>query len=133
MPIDVRFEGEILRITFSGALSQEDLSELTQSVMALEQQSAVIPHRITDMRPATGMNIDFHSVYELARLRRATRFPNTFKSALIASDLVHVGFARMFQTLNDHPSIFIEIFPDEPQALAWIHTPGFDPPLLSPS
>jgi hypothetical protein len=45
-----------------------------------------------------------------AEHRKAQTLANPVKSAAVAPQPVHVGFARMFQTLNEHPQITIEIF-----------------------
>jgi len=42
------------------------------------------------------------------------------KSAIVAATPVQVGYARMFQMLNEHPSVTVEIFGDLPTAVAWL-------------
>jgi hypothetical protein len=39
----------------------------------------------------------------------------------VAPTPVGRGFARMFQTLHDHPPIQIEIFDSESQAVSWLN------------
>jgi len=95
----------------------------------------VVRSRISDLRPAVRLDIDFNGVAALAAERVRRSFPNSFKSAIIAPDPARFGFARMFQTLNDNPQITLAIFRDEPEALAWIMAPGLAPPAMpwSPS
>jgi hypothetical protein len=66
-------------------------------------------------------------VLQFVQGRLRLEFPNPFKSALVAKDLVHYGFARMYETLNDHPQTVIAIFSDEAEALKWILEPGLEP------
>jgi polysaccharide deacetylase 2 family uncharacterized protein YibQ len=83
---------------------------------------------LTDLRPVTRLEITFDGVLDVANQRMRTKFPNAFKSAIVASDVAHYGFARMFQTLNDHPQISIAIFPDTPKALQWLEAAGQELP-----
>ena len=123
MSYALRMEGETLRIEFSGTFTNEDLSRGEVDVSQLEESSASIPHRIADLRPVQRLEIDFVGVLALADARRWKRFKNPFKTAIIAPDLVRYGFARMFQTLNDHPQIVIAIFGEEVDAVSWLKRP----------
>jgi hypothetical protein len=50
------------------------------------------------------------------------------RSALIALQPVHFGFARMFQMLNDNPRIQIRIFPNLDDAVLWLESKGIKSP-----
>jgi len=128
MAYALRMEDGILMITFSGTLTNEDLSAGGDEVGKLEQSVSVVPHRIADLRPVRRVEIDFDGVYAFASSRRRLRFTNPFKTAIIVSDIVHFGFARMFQTLNDHPQISISIFGNDADAMSWLKMPGHAPP-----
>jgi hypothetical protein len=121
-------EGETLKIEFSGTFTNQDLSRGEIGVTELEVSSALIPHRSADLRPVDRLEIDFIGVLALADARRWRRFKNPFKTAIIAPDLVRYGFARMFQTLNDHPQIVIAIFGEEAEAVNWLGLPDVKPP-----
>jgi hypothetical protein len=45
---------------------------------------------------------------------------NPVKTAIVAPKPVHVGFARMFQILTDHPQIIVEVFATVVAAEAWL-------------
>jgi hypothetical protein len=128
MPYTIKTGEPILHITLLGTLTNEDLAALAREAMDLERSLAVVPHRLTDTRPATRLEITFDGILDFANKRMQLKFPNSFKSAIVASDVVRFGFARMFQTLNDHPQISIAIFPDTPTALHWLEQPGHDLP-----
>ena len=128
MPLDMELTGSILRVTLSGTLTNADLRDGAREVDKLERSLPNVPNRLTDTRPVTRLEIDFQGVLDLANARLRLHFPNAFKSAIIAADVAHYGFARMFQTLNDHPKIRIAIFPDEAEALAWLAEPGLHMP-----
>lgn len=128
MSYALRMEGETLKIEFSGTFTNQDLSRGEIDVAELEEASAVVPHRIADLRPVERLEIDFAGVLALAEARLSRRFANPFKSAIIADDIAHYGFARMYQTLNDHPQMVIAIFRGEAEAVSWLRLPDFKPP-----
>ena len=128
MSYALRMEGETLKIEFSGTFTNQDLSRGEIDVEELEESSALIPHRIADLRPVERLEIDFAGVLALAEARRGRRFKNPFKTAIIAPDLASYGFARMYQTLNDHPQVVIAIFGEEAEAANWLGLPDLEPP-----
>ena len=128
MSYTIREESGILRITFWGTFQNDDLSRGGDEVDLIERSAAVVPHRVSDLRPVERLEIDFIGVLSLAMARRRLQFKNPFKSAIIATDIAHFGFARMFQILNNHPQICIAIFGDEDSALKWLQLPGLAPP-----
>ncbi|HET9235019.1 MAG TPA: hypothetical protein VFP10_12835 [Candidatus Eisenbacteria bacterium] len=128
MSYALRMEGETLKIEFSGTFTNQDLSHGALDVAELEESSALIPHRIADLRPVERLEIDFIGVLALADARRSRRFENPFKTAIIAPDQARFGFARMFQTLNDHPQMVIAIFGEEAEAVNWLRLPDLKAP-----
>jgi hypothetical protein len=130
MSYEIRFEGGLLKAIFSGTVTNSDLSGLADAVAHVEASWAVTPHRMADLRSIERLDIDFTGVFAMAEGRRHARLRNPIKTAIIASDLVHFGFARMFQTLNDHPQIAIAIFRDEDEALQWLQSAELAPPIV---
>lgn len=128
MSYALRMEGETLKIEFSGTFTNQDLSAGAMDVAEFEESSGLIPHRIADLRPVGRLEIDFIGVLTLAEARRKRQFNNPFKTAIIAPDQARFGFARMYQTLNDHPQIVIAIFGDEAEAVNWLRLPGLEAP-----
>ena len=61
-------------------------------------------------------------------IHRRQRLANPIKTAILASNLVQFGFARMFQALNDHPQIVVAIFGDDEDALRWLQRADLSPP-----
>ena len=120
MPITFEYRDSIFWIGFSGALSSKDLMDYMKAFGDEEDRLAVTPHRIADLTALAEITIGFDDILSLAKGRRVKKFPNAFKSAIVANTEVQTGFARMFQTLNNNPQIAIKIFPDRESALAWI-------------
>jgi len=129
MPYEIRFEAGLLRVVFSGAVTNADLAGVADAAAHVEASWDVVPHRIADLRSIERLDIDFTGVFAMAEARRHVRLRNPIKTAIIASDLVHFGFARMFQTLNDHPQITIAIFRGDDQALAWLQSAELGAPI----
>jgi hypothetical protein len=127
MPFTIDTSQPTLRVTFTGTLSNQDLLDAGKEAARIESGYSVIPHRLCDLRPVTRVEINFQGVLALATERLKLTFPNSFKSAIIANDVVRYGFARMFETLNDHPQITIAIFSDEPEAMRWLSEAGAAP------
>jgi len=120
MPYTIKLENKVLRLALSGRITGHDLLSVLAEAKNYETNVDVIPHRITDMSGIVELAVHYADVSVLAEKRRELRFPNSFKSAIIANNPQHLGYARMFQTLNDNPQITIRIFPDESAASQWI-------------
>ncbi len=124
MPYTIRVENNVVRVALTGCITASDLTALAGESKNYEHNVAVVPHRITDMTGIEELAIHYPDISALAAMRGQVRFPNAFKSAIIARNVNHVGYARMFQTLNDNPQIVVRIFPDEASANEWIGCPG---------
>lgn len=113
------FEG-VVRLTFTGELRSADLMEIAQKISDIEAESEVTPHRMTDLSKVTGIDVNFQGMELFAEQRRKAPLKNPVKSAIIAPTPLLYGFARMFQTLNDHPEIEIKIFDEMTAAIRWL-------------
>jgi hypothetical protein len=123
MPYTITVENKVVRTALTGRITAQDLVALTGESKNYEENVDVVPHRITDMRGIEELAIHFPDISALAEKRGQVRFPNAVKSAIIAHDRLHLGYARMYQTLNHNPQMVIQIFPDEASALEWIAYP----------
>lgn len=131
MSFEIRTDRPNIEIRIFGTFTNDDLGRLAIEARRIEVSEPVVRHRITDTREITQLACDFRGVAAFADDRRRCTFPNAFKSAIVAPDVAHFGFARMFQTLNDHPQISIAIFPDVDEALTWLSAVGVDLPAKS--
>jgi len=120
MPITSSYNGEFIVTKLTGLIALPDLMAHAEEIAAIEASLAVTPHRIAELTVDTVGEVNFPELNTFAAKRRAARLKNPVKSALVAGGAVQFGFARMFQTLNDHPDIQIEIFQSEEAALAWL-------------
>lgn len=120
MAFDIRMDGEYLAIRLHGTLTNKDLTAAGDAVEKIEAAAPVTPSRITDMASLDGLEIGFAEVLALADRRRLTSISGPIKSAIVVGNPVQYGMARMFQTLNDHPLITLEIFHDRAAAIDWL-------------
>lgn len=113
-------EPDFLRIQLTGTLTRADIAALTTELEAIEQASERIPDRLINGIGLVARELDVNDFLDLAARRKARIYKNSFRSALVAPTQVGRGFARMFQTLNDHPQIRIEVFESEREATLWL-------------
>ncbi|HEU0076693.1 MAG TPA: hypothetical protein VFQ76_03530 [Longimicrobiaceae bacterium] len=113
-----------MRLVLSGTLTPEELGRLADALLEAEGAAAVCPPRVTDLTGLTRFEVGFDDMFQMARRRRERPPANPIRSAVVASTPVQLGFARMFQTLNDHPQVTLRIFPDLDAALAWAKGDG---------
>ena len=128
MPYTVRFEGNIYWLTYKGTVTNADLAAVARASAELDATHNLIPHRLVELGKVDELNIDFEGVEALVKERTKLQFRNEYKTALIAPDVVHYGFARMFQTLAAHSQIRVAIFPTTAEGLQWLSLPGLELP-----
>jgi hypothetical protein len=120
MAVDITFDGILIRITFSGTLTSADLLDGIRFLIELESRVSPVPHRLIDFGPSTTIAVGFGDIANLTDLRRSIPPPNPIRTALVWYTPAQQGFARMFQTLNDHPLVTVAVFPDHFRAEAWL-------------
>jgi hypothetical protein len=123
MSYELRTTPELFQIEFSGRLTADDLSALATELESAEATLDVVPDHVTVLERVTEVDVSGDAVRAVAAIRKARHFPNRFRSAIVASHTPHVGYARMFQTLNDHPQITIALFPEADAAYDWLRSP----------
>jgi hypothetical protein len=120
MPYQITPEPHFLRIVLSGDLTRAELRAALQDLVVWESASTVVPHRLTDLRLVKSSELKADDIIAAAEARKAQRFRNPFRSAIVASDPARYGYARMFQIMNTHPDITVEVFADEAAAIKWL-------------
>lgn len=129
MPFSMWSGDGVLRLVLSGSVTSEELVRVADAIAEAEGARDVCPHRVTDLTGVARFEVGFDDVSELARRRRELPPANPVRSAILALTPVQLGYARMIQTLNDHPQITMRIFPDADAALAWL---AEEPPAPNP-
>ncbi|HKU14748.1 MAG TPA: STAS domain-containing protein [Steroidobacteraceae bacterium] len=120
MPFEIRAEGNYLVTRLSGVLDLRGLGALVAEMERLEGLPAGPQDRITDLTELERIDVGFEEVFAVANRRAQRAVAKPIRSALIAVQPVHYGFARMFQMLNDNPRIQIRIFASRAEAVEWL-------------
>lgn len=120
MAYHMGFDGPILLIRLHGTLTAADLDGLGDDLLAIEEGGTVTPPRMTDLRGITDPAVGYTEVARLADRARSRPLLAPIRSALVVTQPVQLGLARMFQILNEHPQITLRIFEDEATARAWL-------------
>ncbi|HEY7728303.1 MAG TPA: hypothetical protein VID50_07590 [Candidatus Eisenbacteria bacterium] len=124
MPFEIAIQGGIFRARLFGVVTGEDLVRFADEAGAMEDAAPAPMDRVADITEVESFEITYSDVLALAIQRRARRFDRPVRSALIAREPVEVGFARMFQTLNDNPQIEMRVVEDLEEALRWFAERG---------
>ncbi len=124
MAYRIKEEPAFIRITFSGKITTRDLQAAVQELEALEASRVTLPHRLTDLSGMKQSEVKAEDVQAVAKKRKSRRFPNAFRSAIVAPQPAQYGYARMFQSLTDHPDIQIQVFDTVTEAMAWLAAKG---------
>ena len=110
----------MFRVAFSGFVNGAEIMAYAKEMAAADASHAVVPDRLIDVREVTHFDLRYDVVSTFARARLAREFANHFKIAILAITPLQYGIVRMFQTLGEDPRVRIELFADEPAALAWL-------------
>ena len=116
----ISYDGPILLIRIFGTLTPEDLEALADEVIAIEQEGTNTPPRLTDLRELTSANVGYQEMARLTDRTRTRPLLSPVRSAMLVGEPVQLGYARMFQILNDHPKVTLRIFEDEAVAREWV-------------
>jgi hypothetical protein len=120
MAYAMTMDGALLRIRLYETLSDEDLRGLADEVLQLEANCVPTPARVTDLTDLERIDVGFREMLAFVQRRHASPPRQPIRSALVVATEVQYGIARMFQTLNDHPLVSVEIFRKESDALDWV-------------
>jgi hypothetical protein len=118
LPFEITTPGNYILTRGYGVVTAEDLRALADQAEAAEARHQTA-NRLSDLTAVESFDFDFTAVSALADRRRALRHDAPIKSAIIAVKPVAIGFARMFQTLNDNPQVEIRIVASRAEAETW--------------
>ena len=119
MPFEIQEEEDCLVLRLYGVLTSEDLQWAGLEIARREQTGATAKNRLTDLTALEGIAIGFPEVLAAATRRNQLTFPRRVKSAMVARRPIHVGFARMFQTLIENPQIEVRVVDSVEEARRW--------------
>ncbi len=120
MPYQISYDGPILVVRFFGIVTESDLVGSADDVIALEDRGRNTRPRLTDLREVSDSPIGYAEVANIADRVGHRPLSSAIRSAFVVDRPVQLGFARMFQTLNQHPQVTVGIFEDEATARQWL-------------
>lgn len=120
MPVTHRIEERLVTIELQGGLSMAELLQAVQDLQALEASLDPTPDRLILVDAITTFEFNFDRMETLGEMRRKAVIRNPVRSAIVAGNDLQYGMARMFQSLNSHPNITVEVFRQESQARLWL-------------
>lgn len=123
MPYRVALDEPFVRVWFSGILTGANLREVADELRSHERELGMVPDRLVDMSDMVATDAVFNLAILAARVRGVQRFPNAFRSALVAPKVEVAGFARIFRILNRNPQIEVQVFDTVEAAELWLGSP----------
>ena len=120
MPYDFDIKPGYVQLRLHGQVTAADLMGIVGRLQQVEAQAGPLPDRLVDFTAIEGTQVTFAEMDQVTAKRRAAKLKNRVKLAVVAGTPYQVGFARMFQTLNDNPQIETQIFPNEAAAVEWL-------------
>jgi hypothetical protein len=123
MPFQFISEPYFFLVVFFDPLTRFDLQDAADKITATEATLPLTPHRLTDLSHVSETDLTYADMLTFVERRRTRRLVNPIKSAIVASRPLQVGFARMFQILNDHPQIEVQVFDTLAEAETWLASP----------
>jgi hypothetical protein len=127
MGVEIANDSGILRITFSGAITADDLATVVREVIVREGNSPASPNRLVDFGASGTVAVSFEHIATVASVRRQVALHNPIRTAIVVHNASQRGYARMFQTVNDHPLVTVQIFESHDEAEQWVGVPGGRP------
>lgn len=120
MPIIVTPAGDHLFVRLYGVITAADFLHYAQEAEAYEQHSDHAVNRISDMTGVERFDVSHRDVFELADRRKRQPSVGSAKLAIIATEPIQIGLARMYQTMTENPQLKIKIVPSLATAREWI-------------
>jgi len=111
-----KYKDGILFVTFPETFSDNDFRLMNKEIEIVEEEYSVVPNFIVSIKNVKTFNGDNYSVQKLAKQRAEITYSNT----ILATNDFQMGFARMYQTVNDNPQLTIKIFKDKAKAIKWL-------------
>jgi hypothetical protein len=119
MPFEITNEGSYLLLRLLGVVTANDLQRAVEELEQLEGALPTALDRVTDVSTSERLDFHFDAVHDVADRRRQRELKNPVRSALVVGRPVQVGYARMFQILNNNPQIEIRVVETMAEAVGW--------------
>ena len=110
----------VLTFRMTDVYGAAEIATLLAALEKIEGGAGPVPDRIIDLSAVDSFETDFGNLSKVAAGRRVRTYRNPYRSAFVAVKPVQVGFARMYQTIAQNPSVQFTIVRTFEEAVAWI-------------
>jgi hypothetical protein len=111
---------KFIRVIYSGTLKNQDIQGVLRDSLIMNGGELKLTNRIEDMRRLKGIRIGFDELMALTEKLRTIQLSRVVKTAVLTSNSLQYGTARIFQSIVAHPQMEVEIFVNEEEANNWL-------------
>jgi SpoIIAA-like len=120
MPITYSQDGGLLRVRAAGVITAAELHAMVTEMEQRFVSANKWPDNLLDLTGIDLSGLGFADMMSLAKRRESVKPPHAIRTAIVADSPTVVGFARMFQTLNNNPDITVQVFQSAADAEDWL-------------
>jgi hypothetical protein len=120
MSYSIDANAAFIRVVYGGTLENNDIHGVLRDSLGTDGKELKLINRIEDMRKLHGIHIGFTELMDFAQNLRTIQLSKPVKTAILTSNPLQYGVARMFQSILEHPQMEIKIFSDEEEASHWL-------------
>lgn len=128
MPFSIDSTREPPKISCHGCLTIEE----TRDVLYEQLDLRASQNRVIDLAQLESFDYDAFRLIRLCSQMSLKAVPETYRCALVATSPLSNALARMWQMLNGHSQVIIEIFSELDQANEWIEESDGDLKMATP-
>jgi hypothetical protein len=111
---------KFIRVIYSGTLKNQDIQGVLRDSLIMNGGELKLTNRIEDMSRLKGIRIGFDELMALTEKLRTIQLSRVVKTAVLTSNSLQYGTARIFQSIVAHPQMEVEIFVNEEEANNWL-------------
>lgn len=111
---------EFIKVIYSGTLTNKDIQGVLREALVTDDKGLNLTNRIEDMRKLNAIRLGFDELWVLTKNLQTLQLPRIVKTAILTSNPLQYGIARMFQAILEHPQMKLEIFSNEEEAHHWL-------------
>ena len=123
LPPDIEFHQDIHLLIYrpKGLINEAEINRVIGVIEGIEAASQQPFNRFSDTSEAHEVELNFHYVIQASLHRRIThRGLAPVKSAILATDVTLIHYARLLVLLTEGSSIKVRVFQDRKEAAQWL-------------
>ena len=120
MPIRIESLPEYVHVSWYGRLVSQDVALLSTEMPRIGMQRGRAPNVLHTYDEVEGSGLQFAALSAHGQELSRIKLPNPCRSALVCSNPLAFGLARMMQMLNRNSDLQIEVFSNLEEARQWL-------------